>query len=370
MPGVGDLIRTIRTNPGTSGDLMTDLVRKMKGGELSPGELIDVKSLLESPEFKDKFSPNDRAVVVKLLSGGGSDVPLPAGLPHRVADVLPDFQSLHRANELPDRFASDLVMVKPQLVDHPALPRDERANRLVDFLARYVEHFVELSDGRVPMQPGQKLALAPDLASLPLPSDAARLATADKAPIQKKFVEVARAAGFAEVVDTKSGKSVIDLLPAWLQVTKKEDVRSMMQGYRFDAPSWQPDAGVLNRAMAKSPELPQVASMLQKPDEALHYDKDFRAQPGLGIRTDNLIRGPLSTDPTPHAGEPERVKGRQRTDKVLGRNMIWNVLHKFRNDEEHLLAEKMSHGDLQKLMVGGFIAIVGLGIALIVLLNF
>ncbi len=367
MPGVGDLIRTIRTNPGTSGDLMSDLVRKMKGGELSPGELIDVKSLLESPEFKDKFSPTDRAVVVRLLSGGGADIPMPAGLPHRVDDVLPDFQALHRANELPDRFASDLVMVKPQLVDHPALPRDERANRLVEFLARYIEHFVELSDGRVPTQPGQKLALAPVPAPAP---ESAKLPQMDRAPIQKKFVEVARAAGFGEVVDTRSGKSVIDLLPAWLQVTKKEDVRSLLQGYRFDAPTWQGDAGALARAMPKAPELPSVASMLQKPDEALHYDKDFRAQPGLGIKVDSAIRGPLSTDPTPHAGEPEKVKGRQRTDKVLGRNMIWNVLHKFRGDEEHLLAEKMSHGDLQKLMVGGFIAIVGLGIALIVLLNF
>src|SRR4051812_19114833 len=64
--------------------------------------------------------------------------------PKMLSQLMSDLSKLTSAKEVPARFGSDLTVAKPDLVEHPALMREEKAQRLFDFAVPYVQKAAEL----------------------------------------------------------------------------------------------------------------------------------------------------------------------------------------------------------------------------------
>jgi hypothetical protein len=122
--------------------------------------------------------------------------------PKMDAQLMSDLSKLTSAQEVPQRFGSDLTVAKPDLVEHPQLQREDKAQRLFDFAVPYVQKAAELK------------------------------ATPE---VMNQLVQTAQAQGFAELrTGEKDGVQALrELIKE--PVEKMTDVAGAM---RFDAPTW------------------------------------------------------------------------------------------------------------------------------------
>jgi len=105
------------------------------------------------------------------------------------------------------------------------------------------------------------------------------------------------------VVELTTGKSGVEVARELLAASTPEEVRERTQNLSFDAPTW-----------ASRPETAQA-------NEVKRGDPSLIAQPTI-----QQARDPRATGRGELEDEPAR---KARSDKVLGRNMVWNVLHMF-----------------------------------------
>ena len=122
--------------------------------------------------------------------------------PKGVAQLMSDLSKLTSATEVPQRFGSDLTVAKPDLVEHPQLMREDKAQRLFDFAVPYVQKAAELK------------------------------ATPE---VMNQLVQQAQAQGFAEL---RTGDK--DGVQALRELTKEpaEKVADAAGTMKFDAPTW------------------------------------------------------------------------------------------------------------------------------------
>jgi hypothetical protein len=195
----------------------------------------------DAPAPPDAFNGKPAPSLALLAQGK-----VPLRTPLQLASNL---SRLSQAAEVPQRFASDLAVAKPDLVEHPSvLLREDKAQRLFDFAVPYAQKALEL-----------------------------------KAPpeVLTQLVKQAELAGFNQL---RSGdKNGTEALRELLKVPpdKLGEVASAM---KFDAPTW--------------PQVPQPIVPRREADEARN----------------------------------ENPADERTTNKTLGRNTLWNVLHLFRSD--------------------------------------
>jgi hypothetical protein len=299
MPGNGDLIRSMRAGGGAGVAAARELLRRAAVGQVSRAELAEVKQVASSMrESADAF----RAIAQEasaLLS------PEPQPVYREVSQLSPDHARLTDARSMPERFLSDLQLVKPQLLGHPGLTRQEKAERLFAFFEGYAARFAELAHSQ---------AQAAREADAPEPP----LSAAEFERTLHQFERALRQAGFQEL-RADDGRTGLDHARALLEQSTREAQRAM-RPRGLDAPGWKDNV---------KPERSLQAEVERERRGV--YELDARPQPPA-VQPSAPLERPDQARPT----ADEKPKARWdagRTDKVLGGRMLWNVLHLMRGDE-------------------------------------
>ncbi len=196
-----------------------------------------------------------------------------------------DLGTIKDANALPDRLTSDLAVHLPELVSLLNLTRQQKATRLIEFLVPYAAKLSELTAAaELPLTQTQRLNL------------------------EEKLITPMSQAGLDQVVELTTGKSGVEVAKDMLKLPLPELAMAHLEKMIFDAPTWasRPEAALANEVKRGEPAL--------------------TAQPTIVPTKDARISGKGNA-------EEEEQKVKDRTDKVLGKNMVWNVLHMFNAGE-------------------------------------
>jgi hypothetical protein len=215
---------------------------------------------------------------------------------------------------LAGRLNADLAINLPELISLLSLTRQQKATRLVEFLVPYAAKLSELSAN----------ALVPQ---------------AQRAQLEEKLLTPMTNAGLDQVVELTTGKTGVEVAKELLGAQSPEQALAMTERMSFDAPTWasRPEAAMANEVKRGEPSL--------------------IAQPTIQPTRDARIggRGDADEDPKP----------KDRSDKVLGKNMVWNVLHMFGDVGEDPVDLKKQKEML--LATGGIIVLV-ITVALVITL--
>lgn len=308
MPGNGELIRSMRAGGGAGLAAAQELLRRARTGSVSRAELAQVKQVIAAtPELHDVFKGVAQEVSA-LLDPQGAQVL------RDVDQLAPDHERLGDARTLPDRFVSDLQLVKAQLLGHPGLTRAQKAERLFAFFEGYAQRFTQLAHGVAQAKQPATAAPAPTLAPPLAEPELERALT--------QFERALRHAGFADL-KAADGHTGLEHALRLLERDGKEPLPPRPPG--LDAPSWKDNA----------PEARSLHAEVERERRGV-YELDAR-----GPHAPNLLPGPRpERPPEAQAPEPPGRAARRGTDKVLGSHMLWNVMHLLRDEELDDVARK------------------------------
>ena len=305
MPGNGDLIRSMRAGGGAGLAAAQELLRRARSGAVNRAELAQVKQVIAaSPELKDLFKGVSQEVSA-LLDPHGAQVL------RDVDQLAPDHARLTDARALPDRFVSDLQLVKGQLLGHPGLTRAQKAERLFAFFEGYAQRFGELAHG---------VAQAKAAATAEAPPLAEPLSSAELERALTQFERALRHAGFADV-RAADGHTGLEHALRLLERDGREPLPPRPPG--LDAPSWKDNA----------PEPRSLQAEVERERRGV-YELDARG-PHLPTQLQGTQEAPRSGRPgeTPEPEPTTPRAARRGADGVLGSKMLWNVLHLLRGEE-------------------------------------
>jgi hypothetical protein len=197
-------------------------------------------------------------------------------------ELTSNLGTLHEAAEIPGRFATDLEAARPELVNYPGLLRTDKAQRLFEFAVPYAQAVVTKSE-----TPVEKKEVSAEM-----------LISAEQ-----------HGYGLLQPLDPQdpSAKNGLAALRELLEKQTPEELAQKATTYSFDIPSWPSDAQMLAEARAAAAE------------------QQLNVQPGLQ---------PVANAAAPFANaeDDERAQRDGTTNKRLGSNTLWNVLHLFRDD--------------------------------------
>ena len=292
-----------------------DQTTQAQAAALSPTEASELSQLLDSPEARDAFTPEQRADLKAFITG--KDGPM-----RSASELTSDLSKLKDANEVPERFTSDLALVHPHLLD-AALTRDEKATRLFQFVLPYVKATQELA------QTPQQLKQA-----------------------SGQLVKEAEKAGVGDLIRETDGKNGLEVLQDALKQPLEAD---KLQTVRFDAPVWpkEPPGTMEQRASAAEHERSLAVQSQRSQLEGFRPPPSILQQP-IGVR---------SPADRPEASTSLEAGHRDGRGGKLSGRMLWNVLHLFRDDgrqerESAAQREAMSSLVVVGALVLGFLAII------------
>ncbi|MGQ0506384.1 MAG: hypothetical protein ACT4TC_13815 [Myxococcaceae bacterium] len=414
MGGIRDLLRTL-AHP-TEVDLQR-LVKELKGGAGSPSELIDLKTLLDSPELTTLLAPETRAELLRFIGGRAS----PDGV-FAVAELISGLAELQSAESVPDKLSADLQLMKDALLD-PKLKPEQRQSRVLEFVMPYVRKLVELSesgaDGLPKETPGAQKESAPIDRNVE-PSDTndgqdttkptgdsktrvpAKAALADAKTVKEDAplsqVKMGRQEG-SELATSK--KKVANARAADAKTEVKSDLAreasSEPVSPRFDRaarggifetrelPPTQPTRSAISPEareqqatrmgeVIRSSGLDSVVQSAAAPRTLSALTTELTLSKSvveLQVRVETLaLPKPQPQAPTPsrRAAESRRVSlGRdpRGTQRRLGGNMLWNVLHRIRGEPEN---ESEANDAWDRQVVIALLVLLGIAIMITALL--
>lgn len=376
MPGNGELIRSLRMGGPNAQQAAREIARQGTTGQLtfSPPEAVEVRGLLDAPDLRDHFTPEVKANLERI---GSSSLPGTQAPASPVKSLVPTLSQVTDARQLPSQFEKDLAVVKQQLVEHPGLTGKEQSARLFEFFTNYAERLATMVSGarEAPKDqqgggggPGSgkggaaaetyKLHVPPDMvgptssqASADLlyamksavGGSAAPLSASQKAAVVKEFEQVLTKAGFGEMRDAGTGRSGLDVAKDLLSLATARAVRDAALRAQIDVHvRMQPHATSTIKVD------PGLAMEAMRADGTLGTGK-AGALPGLKVEAE---------DP----GRDTRGRDRRGSDgRILGSNMLWNVLHRYRDvpDDPELAAQQ---DRMAELAVGAGLGFLALGI--------
>lgn len=296
---VNDLLRTVRSGGPQARVAATSLLDTARAGGLRPNEAAEVKQLIAEPALQDVFRDGLGASLKDALTGGGAPV-------RDVRALLPNPKSLTDGKTLGQRFGADLTLMKQQLED-PRVPKDEQAERMMEFFGAYAEHFVDLAH--------------------PLPDSPIQpMRPEDKAKALKQFEKALTDGGFKELVDRNTGRDGVAVGKALLDSKSVDELRTKQKDLALEG------------SLKRDPTNPNAATSI-----------------AVSAAHERLLKQQKEDEEHAHR------KGRRGK---LGNNMLWNALHLFREGAE-TPEEKEA---LNKLFVTAGLLLVFFAIILTVLL--
>jgi hypothetical protein len=246
-----------------------------------------------------------------------------------VAALVGDLSVAANWRELPSQFASDFRAVKAQLLEFPGLNSVDRADRMVAFFAKYAERFVALAP------PG---------------SSPSRLAAI------QGFLSELDGLGYGALFEATTRESALDEAERLLGSSSAEEFLSQASRLHFRARDLAP----LSAAEVRRGARPLEPRRLSGPGAPPEGDGPRSSAMAPGGRP--LAPAGAPTDPNRSEGESKRRDRGRWTDKVLGPNLLWNVLHRSRSDGLAGEAEEDRHlerwGLVALLVLAGVIGLV------------
>jgi len=232
-----------------------------------------------------------------------------------------DLGNVNDVSELPERLAADLGIHLPELISLLNMTRDQKATRLMQFLVPYASKLAELS---------QANAVPPQ----------------QRAQVEQKLVTPMAEAGLEHVVELTTGKVGVEVAKELLKSQTPQQAHAHLEGMKFDAPTW-----ASRTEATKSNEVQRTNEpALQAQPPVVQPQKEQRIASRADVED-----------------EPKKDKS---SDKVLGRNMVWNVLHLFNGNDSGPVSEAKKN-DL--LVATGWlivmIVVVGTAVVLAMLLR-
>lgn len=351
-------------------------------GTTPPGQLKRTASGVaqQPPPKSDGYSLGGRAST--------GQVPLPA---RSVEQLLPDLQRLSDASELPARFASDLKLLFAQL-NAPQLSSTERAQRVFEFFQKYAEAFVKQQEPPkdLPQKP-IRLAEPPAPGQTPQkpPPEGAPLAKPERPPTSDKPLFPGATVRESPQASTGQPRAQQPLTPAAHKEAMASFSRTLSE-HGFQTFSAGPKFGD-GRAAALAllhasnlQEFHQLARALQiqatvyppgappdvrapdrpeaRPPPEAHAPRELQVGPRGEMRVNpHLVDASRPRLEARDAAAAEKGPQRGRSsNKVLGSNLLWNVLHRVREDAEDsaLLQDNWDKLTFGALLLLVFVALV------------
>lgn len=322
MAGSADLLRSVRAGGGGAAAAARELVRRAQTGALAPAELREVQKAANTPELKDLFGEFGQDL--GSLTGGGEVF-------RDVETLAPDTERFTDARAIPERFLSDLQLVKSGLLGHPGMSRQQQAARLFEYFETYAGRFNELANGTAQQKSLEEAALklAPPLNEAEWGKT---LAQFDKALTRAQFNELT----------TNDGRTGLEAAREMLEARTPQEFRAAKPS-SVDAPSWKDNAERLKA------EVDVNRRAVAFDSSNLHVQPQLRA---AQLRVDDPE---LKKD-----GKRSKSKG---SDGVLSSKTMWNVLHMLRGEDLDDVARKDAMAQLAVaagllLTLGGILVIV------------
>jgi hypothetical protein len=330
-----------------------------------------------------------------------------ATLPKGVADMLPDLTRMSELGQLPQRFASDMMLVRAQL-SVPGIPRPEQADRLFQFFVAYAQRFVEMATaveadagamnqgdpdahpqdggakakGQAPRPSGEvelSSLWGETVSEVELPVQLPRAYTPEeKATEVQRFTQALRDAGFSELRDANTGRDGTRAAASLLLAKSPEAVARQAQQIQLrpapDAPQPPPAPRLPTEARLPNEQARAIPRPLDgtRPQDAarplsVEGRPELRLADGGGMRVQPfaLPVAQVASPADPRAGEEEPfVERRATTNQRLGPKMFWNVLHTFRGhgDDSAVFQDKWD-----KLTFGAILLLVLVTLVVVVL---
>jgi hypothetical protein len=305
---------------------------------LSAAEAREVKQLL--PTLKDLYGAKVAEGLSALLSGHE------ATLPPALETLLPRLENVP-LTQLPQRFATDLQLVRPQLTNHPALAREEKAERLFAFAVPFAEKLSQAS-------------------------------TEAKPALAAKLVENAANAGFAQLVDQPTQRDGTQVLAELVQAQTPEQVQQQVKTLQLDAPTWPQTSASEEppRPAAQEDKAPSPIDVPRREPGATAAQAEREAKPTAPPSTaagapspsaDKLLLQQQNAQRRDDPGPERAPDDERRTNKRLGPQMLWNVLHLFRDDGLEGRDSAKQRDELNRLAIGIAFAIGMLALIAVVL---
>jgi hypothetical protein len=380
VPGNGELIRSLRAGGTNAQAAAREIARQGNAGQLNftPTEAVEVKGLFQAPELKDHYTPEVKATLDRIGASATSGTQQPAS---PVKSLVPSLQQVTDARQLPSQFEKDLAVLKQQLVEHPGLTGKEQQARLFEFFANYAERLATMvsgarespkdqnkgdgqggsGGGKGGMPESYKLHVPPDmvgptssLASADLlyamkssAGPAVTLTAAQKVGVVKEFEQVLNKAGFGEMRDASTGRSGLDVAKELLSLSTARAVRDAAMRANIDV----------------------HVRMQAHPTSTIKLDPSLAME---AMRNDGTIgaaqagRLPTLKLEGEDKGRDDRGKDRRGSSgKILGSDMLWNVLHRYRDvpDDPELAAQQ---DRLAEVMVAAALGCAALGVIAVV----
>ncbi len=251
--------------------------------------------------------------------------------PKPVSKLVPDLKKLTQAEEVPNRFLKDVVAARNPLLEGN-LPKEQRASRLFGFFSHYAERFVALAKG-VPEAQNWGPA-AEQRANQGQPPTGPQMAKAQKDTAVEQFLSNLKEVGFTQLKDRATGHTGLQAAKQMLEAETPRDV--------------QRQARETALVVVGGSTLPAGDSPLGKPQ----FNPDG-----------TLINGRQVNVPNDWDEEMQRRR-RTREHKVLGSNMLWNILHLDRRPDE-----TMTKDELNRLAFGAILVLVGVTLMVVLLVN-
>jgi hypothetical protein len=321
----------------------------------------------------------------------------PPGPAPTVASLLPDLERLSMLPEVVGRFGSDFPIVRDPLLSSPTLTNDDRANRAFEFFAEYAERFVAIAaehDRSGPFVPPKgrtgEVAEDPELAMLEALAEAtapekrdgrfdARSAAMRPAEVDKKreltdMLRELHSLGFQDMKDVKTGKDGLRAAAELLSSKHPSEVKPKANDLHFTVPL----AKVENHPLFGDPppssaKLPEALDPTRRPNAEVDTVGAARAE-GVKLTQSEVVAGRAAV-PEAHKGtslermrRPGAITG-SSGGKVLGRNMLWNLLHRFRGGEQAPEDSALEQDQMDRLVTVAIGTLVLVTILVVVLVS-
>lgn len=297
------------TGGGGAEDAAKELLRRAsQEGGLSKTDAAAVRELLKRAELREAVGGE----VAKQLDNLARENRQPL---RDVKSLLPAFDRLLDAKQLPARFKADFLLLQGSLLDYPGLTHQQRAQRAFDFFGAYVKHLAALHAGEVKGGHG-----------------------GNRAELVAEFEKALSSLGLDKLVDATTGESLLKLSRGLLMARSAEDAERRLKRMQVDAPSWKDNVGLADPGRRGTVELGLSPERLTGKHRALRKAKQDEAE------------------------EAKRRKGRRGK---LGLNMLWNVLHVSRAQSDE---ERLEHRDnMNRLIVSAVLVFVLVAVVAVVL---
>ena len=312
MPGNGALMRSLRAGGGAGVAAAQELIRRAQTGTVSAAELKEVQKVIDSPELRDAFRGVARDVSALLASGNSRVF-------RDVASLRPDTNRLTDARVMPERFLADLKLIEQELLNHPGMTKEQKAERLFEFFESYAARFAELAHGTA--QAKQAATAAPqqggafstvDTAG---PQLAPPLSEAELNKALGQFDKALKMAGF-EALKTDDGRTGMEAAREMLEA-KTSEAQANVRPHDLTAPSWKDNA---------APELRGLKAEVDKERRIASLDGKPQITPHLRVAGQKV-------DEAQAQDAAKKSSRSQGTDKVLGAKTLWTVMHLLRGEE-------------------------------------